>query len=30
VVLNAVNIGYSITGIGKTAGTTIITLTSGQ
>ena len=30
VVLNAVNIGYSITGVGKTAGTTIITLTSGQ
>ena len=30
VVLNAVNIGYTITGVGKTAGTTIITLTSGQ
>jgi type IV pilus assembly protein PilA len=30
VVLNAVNIGYSVTGVGKTANTTIITLTSGQ
>jgi len=29
-VLNAVNIGYTITGVGKTANTTIITLSSGQ
>ncbi len=30
VLLNGVNIGYAITGVGKTAGTTVITLTSGQ
>jgi prepilin-type N-terminal cleavage/methylation domain-containing protein len=30
IALNAVNIGYSITGCGKDAGTTVITLTSGQ
>ena len=27
---NGVNVGYTITGVGKTAGTTIITLSSGQ
>jgi type IV pilus assembly protein PilA len=27
---NGVNVGYTITGCGKTAGTTIITLSSGQ
>ena len=30
VLLGAVEIGYTITGVGKDAGTTIITLTSGQ
>ena len=30
VVVNAVNIGYTITGCGKDAGTLVITLTSGQ
>jgi type IV pilus assembly protein PilA len=30
VALNGVNIGYSITGCGKDAGVTVITLTSGQ
>jgi len=30
VVVATVNIGYSITGCGKDAGTTVITLTSGQ
>ncbi|MDD3642493.1 MAG: prepilin-type N-terminal cleavage/methylation domain-containing protein [Candidatus Krumholzibacteria bacterium] len=30
IALNGVNIGYSITGCGKEAGSTIITLTSGQ
>ncbi len=30
VVVNAVNIGYSITGCGKDNGVTVITLTSGQ
>ncbi len=29
-VQGGVNVGYSITGVGKTAGTTVITLTSGQ
>jgi len=28
--VNGVNVGYSITGVGKTANTTVITLTSGQ
>lgn len=30
VILNLVNIGYTITGNGKDAGVTVITLTSGQ
>ncbi len=30
IVQNAVNVGYTITGVGKTAGTTILTLSSGQ
>ncbi|MBN2071432.1 MAG: prepilin-type N-terminal cleavage/methylation domain-containing protein [Candidatus Krumholzibacteriota bacterium] len=30
VALNGVNIGYTIDGVGKTAGTAVITLTSGQ
>lgn len=30
IVQNAVNVGYTITGVGKEAGTTIITLSSGQ
>jgi type IV pilus assembly protein PilA len=30
IIQNAVNVGYTITGVGKTAGTTIITLSSGQ
>jgi type IV pilus assembly protein PilA len=30
VALNGVNIGYTITGCGKDAGVTVITLTSGQ
>jgi prepilin-type N-terminal cleavage/methylation domain-containing protein len=30
VVVNAVNVGYSITGCGKDNGVTVITLTSGQ
>ena len=30
VVVDGVNVGYNITGVGKTAGTTVITLTSGQ
>jgi len=30
IVQNAVNVGYTITGVGKEAATTIITLSSGQ
>jgi type IV pilus assembly protein PilA len=30
IVQNAVNVGYTITGVGKTAGTIILTLSSGQ
>ena len=30
IVQNNVNVGYTITGVGKTANTTIITLSSGQ
>ena len=30
IVQNAVNVGYTITGVGKEAGTVIITLSSGQ
>ncbi|MCK4538820.1 MAG: prepilin-type N-terminal cleavage/methylation domain-containing protein [Candidatus Krumholzibacteria bacterium] len=30
VLIDGVNVGYSITGVGKDAGTTVITLTSGQ
>lgn len=30
IVQDNVNVGYNITGVGKTAGTTIITLSSGQ
>jgi type IV pilus assembly protein PilA len=30
IIQNNVNVGYTITGVGKAAGTTIITLSSGQ
>ena len=30
IVQNGVNVGYTITGVGKTAGTVVITLSSGQ